>query len=235
MSELLQGFRLFFKQILHTIQTTTVCFQLENGYAALKVQISPLTGGAKKRELRIRISTSIYAQIISRGEVVFVTSYLHICFKLHCTLRLFLGEGWSSPLCIHVSSTFEVAGYSAVTPKLEHFRVTLARNNCICHIACKNSYDAKASNILIKHGGQPFSTRLPLLNVNRLVGLLSFFRMCSSGKKITTFGVVSSHLIKHMVKESMCFESRFLAIESVTEYRVIYQVLHRSRAKPLGH
>ena len=34
---------------------------------------------------------------------------------------------------------------------------------------------------------------------------------------LMTFGVDSSHLIEHMVKQSTCFESHFLATESATE------------------
>ena len=50
---------------------------------------------------------------------------IHVsAYPLHdqTTLRLFLGKWWSSPPRIHTiqGSTFEVAGYSAVTPRIQY-------------------------------------------------------------------------------------------------------------------
>ena len=70
---------------------------------------------------RIRVSTPSYTLRLFLGEGLSSPLRIHVpSHPLHdrATLKLFLGKGWSSPLRIHTlqGSAFEVTGYSAVTP-----------------------------------------------------------------------------------------------------------------------
>ena len=75
---------------------------------------------------RIRVSTSIYTWIISRGGVVFATTYTRIRVSTSIYTWIIFRRGVvfaTTYPCIRSlqGSSFEMAGYSAVTPVLQWF------------------------------------------------------------------------------------------------------------------